>query len=403
MRITKSQYNHGSHLSRDEKEKIPDSGTFISHAGENADGVPFQLIFGSQIGEGIYLNTGVGVTQLLGISPEDLTEKCFFEMIEEIIPLSDDIPADLLSSRSKFINGEIVNYRANVKIRLPGGNKRWILDTSVPIIDDETGKVIGAAGFLYDDNSRKHILDKLVETKNKADESDRLKTAFLRNISHEIRTPLNAIVGFSTLLDEYPESPEKRKEYIEIISRSSDHLLEIIDDIVEISKIEAKTIRIDREGVDLNNVLCTVYDQNKHTASEKGVILEYKTTPLDKSLTLYTDGHKIIQVLRNLVSNALKFTREGRVEFGYREKITCVEFYVSDTGIGIPVEHQSNIFNRFYQGDSTTKRFYGGTGLGLAISKAYVELLGGDIWFTSRQDEGTTFRFTIPLGKGEER
>ena len=395
MRIARSQYNHNKHLSRDEKEKIPDAGTFTSQAGENADGVHFQLIFGSQIGEGLYLNTGAGVTQLLGISPEDLTEKLFFEMIEEIIPLSDDIPTDPVNSRTKFINGEIDNYRANVKVRLPGGNKRWILDTSVPIVDEETGKVIGAAGFLYDDNSRKHILDKLVETKNKADESDRLKAAFLRNISHEIRTPLNAIVGFSTLLDEYPGSPEKRKEYIEIISRSTDHLLEIIDDIVEISKIEAKTIRIDRESVDLKNVLRTVYDHNRHTASEKGVILEYKTT---QSLTLDTDGHKIIQVLRNLVGNALKFTSEGRVEFGYRKKITCVEFYVSDTGIGIPVEQQSNIFNRFYQGDSTTKRFYGGTGLGLAISRSYVELLGGDIWFTSRLGEGTTFRFTIPLG-----
>lgn len=402
MRIAKSQYNHGKHLSRDEKEKIPDPGTLTSREKENADGVSFQLIFGPQIGEGVYLNTGDGITQLLGISPEDLTEKLFFEIIEDIIPLTADIPVDPVSSRTKFLNGEIDNYRANVKVRLPGGRKRWILDTSVPIVDDETGKVIGAAGFLYDDNYRKHILEKLVEARNKAEESERLKAAFLHNISHEIRTPLNAIVGFSTLLDEYPQSPEKRREYIEIISRSSDHLLEIIDDIVEISKIEANTIRIERESVDLNNVLRTVYDQNISRASEKGVILEYKTTPSDKPLTLYTDSHKITQVLRNLVNNSLKFTSEGRVEFGYRGKITCIEFYVSDTGIGIPVEQQANIFNRFFQGDSTLKRCYGGTGLGLAISKAYVELLGGDIWFTSRQGEGTTFRFTIPITKGEE-
>jgi signal transduction histidine kinase len=401
MRIARSQYNHSKHLSRDEKEKIPNGGTLTKQVIENADGVPFQLIFGPQIGEGVYLNTGDGITQLLGISPEDLTEKLFFEMIEEIIPLSADIPADHVSSRMKFLNGEIDIYQANVKVRLPGGRKRWILDTSVPIVDDETGKVIGATGFLYDDNYRKHILEWLVETRDKADESERLKTAFLRNISHEIRTPLNAIVGFSTLLDEYPDTPEKRKEYIEIISRSTDHLLEIIDDIVEISKIEAKTIRIDREIVDLKKILSTVYDQNKFSASEKGVILEYKTTPADKAITLYTDGYKITQVLRNLVNNALKFTGEGRVEFGYRAKITCIEFYVSDTGIGIPVEQQANIFNRFYQGDSTTNRCYGGTGLGLAISKAYVELLGGDIWFTSRQGEGTTFRFTIPITKGE--
>ena len=402
MRIAKSQYNHGYPISRDEKEKIPDADTFFIQSIEKTDGVPFQLIFGPQIGEGIYLNTGAGVIQLLGIAPGDLTEKLFQEMVEEIIPLADDIPADLSHSRRKFVNGDIKNYIANVRVRLPGGGKRWILDTSVPMTDNETGKVIGAIGVLYDDNSRKHILEKLVEVRNKAEESERLKAAFLHNISHEIRTPLNAIVGFSTLLEEFPESPEKRREYLDIISRSSDHLLEIIDNIVEISKIEARTIRIQRENVDLTMVLRAVYDQFSFAASEKGVVLNYVIMPRDKELTLYTDSYKITQVLRNLVSNALKFTSEGRVEFGCREKVSCIEFFISDTGIGIPVEQQANIFSRFYQGDSTPKRSYGGTGLGLAISKAYIELLGGDIWFTSLQGEGSSFRFTLPLGKGEK-
>ncbi len=396
MRMEKSQYNHGYNITGDEKEKIPGADTFFMEATEKSDGVPFQLIFGPQIGEGIYLNTGAGIRRLLNIAPGDLTEKLFHEMTEEIIPLSDDIPADRISSRMKFLNGEITKYMAEVLVKLPCGGKRWILDTSVPMIDDETGKVIGAVGVLYDDNSRKHILEKIIDARYKTDESERLKAAFLHNISHEIRTPLNAIVGFSTLLEEYSESPEKRKEYLEIISRSSDHLLEIIDNIVEISKIESKTIKVNCNYVNINQIFRDIYDQYSTLASEKGLVLNYIITPDGKELTLYTDSYKITQVLRNLVSNAIKFTSEGSVEFGYQDKESEIEFFISDTGIGIPVGQQANIFNRFFQGDNTPQRSYGGTGLGLAISKAYVELLGGDIWFSSNQDKGSIFRFTLP-------
>ena len=347
MRISRSQYNHGYPFSRGEEGNIPDTGELHFKAIEHADGVPFQLIFGLQIGEGIYLNTGAGVTQLLGISPEDFTEKLFQDMIEEIIPLSDDIPADPVKSRRKFLNGEIKNYRAEVLVRLPGGEKKWILDTSVPLVDEETGRVLGALGILYNDNDRRQILDKLVEAKDKADETERLKAAFLHNISHEIRTPLNAIVGFSTLLENHLDSPEKRREYLEIIYRSSDHLLEIIDDIVEISKIEAKTVKIFRERVDLNKVLRTVYDQFSFMASEKDIVLNFIVMPGGSEPFIYTDSYKVTQVLRNLVSNALKFTHEGRVVFGYHAKGNYIEFHVSDTGIGISAEQQANIFCRF--------------------------------------------------------
>jgi signal transduction histidine kinase len=396
MRIAKSQYNHGYRPSRDKGESIPDTGNYYSHGIGNADGVPFQLIFGPQIGEGIYLNTGAGITQLLGISPEDFTESRFQEMIEEIIPLSDNIPLDPARSRRKFIKGGIKIYMAELLMRTPGGGRKWILDTSVPLIDEETGMVIGSRGILYDDSHRKKILDTFTEARKKADETEKLKAAFLHNISHEIRTPLNAIVGFSTLLEEYFDSPAKRREYLDIISHSSDHLLAIIDDIMEISKLEAKSVKISRERVDLDLVLWKIYEQFRRMASEKGIKLTYMI-PLDSvSPEVYTDGCKVIQVLSNLVSNALKFTHEGRVEYGYRHREGTIEFHVSDTGIGIPAEQQSFIFNRFYQGDSTEKRSYGGTGLGLSISKAYVELLGGDIWFTSVKGKGSVFRFTIP-------
>jgi signal transduction histidine kinase len=401
MRIAKSQYNHGYHLSREKGEGIPDTGNYYIHGIGNADGVPFQLIFGPQIGEGIYLNTGAGITQLLGISPEDFTESRFQEMIEEIIPLSDNIPLDPSRSRKKFITGGIKTYMAELLMRTPGGGKKWILDTSVPLIDEETGTVIGARGVLYDDSRRKVILDTFTEARKKADETEKLKAAFLHNISHEIRTPLNAILGFSTLLEEYLDCPEKRREYLDIISHSSDHLLAVIDDIMEISKLEAKSVKISSERVDLDLVLWKIYEQFRRMASAKGIKLTYVIPTDSGSPEVYTDGYKVMQVISNLVSNALKFTHKGRVEYGYRHQEGMIEFHVSDTGIGIPAGQQSFIFNRFYQGDCTEKRNYGGTGLGLSISKAYVELLGGDIWFTSGKGKGSVFRFTIPEEKVE--
>lgn len=400
--MDKSQCNQGYSIIRGGKENIPDTGTLFLKAAGKSDGVPFQLIFGQQIGEGIYLNTGDGVRKLLGIAPGDLTEKMFQDMIEEIIPLSDDVPADRILSRNKFISGDIPSYMAEVLIRLPGGEKKWILDTSVPLFDNDTGKVIGAMGVLYDDNSRRTILEKLVEAKYKAEEIDRLKAAFLHNISHEIRTPLNAIVGFSTLLEEYPESPEKRREYLDIISRSSDHLLEIIDNIVEISKIEAGTIKLCRGNVAIGNLIQNIYRQYSFQASEKDLHFTFSITPEDEGLLIYTDSYKLSQVLKNLVNNAIKFTSEGKVEFGCKHKDTYIEFFVTDTGIGIPAEHQANIFIRFFQGDNSPRRSYGGTGLGLAISKAYVELLGGKIWFTSQPGKGSTFSFIIPSNIGEK-
>jgi signal transduction histidine kinase len=396
MRITKSQYDHGYQPGRGEEGRIPDAGAFYCQAIENADGVPFQLIFGSQIGEGIYLNSGAGITQLLGIPPEDFTEKLFYEMTEAIIPLSDDIPADPALSRRKFLKGEIKNYRAEILVNTLLGEKKWIRDTSVPLIDEETGNVIGALGILYDDNAQKLLLENLLKARQDADESERMKASFLHNLSHEIRTPLNAIVGFSTLLKEYLDSPQKRTEYLDIISNSSDHLLQIIDDIVEITKIEAKTVKVSMEKVNLISLLQTVYEQFSHMDAEKGVVLNYVVMPGSNEPDICTDGYKVARVLRNLVSNALKFTHEGRVEFGYRNNGRKIEFWVSDTGIGIAPEQQANIFSMFYQGDTTTKRIYGGTGLGLAIAKAYVELLGGEIWFTSGKGEGSVFRFTVP-------
>jgi signal transduction histidine kinase len=300
----------------------------------------------------------------------------------------------------KFRNGEIRSYKAEIMVITAGGERKWIRYASLPLIDEETGKVTGAFGILYDITGSKLYLERI---KEKEDEYDCLKNDLLHNISHEIRTPLNAIVGFSTLLGEHIDIPQRRKEYLEIITRNSDHLLEIVDDIVEISKIDAKMVKISKDKVNLNSVLRKVYDQFRAEAFAKGVLLSFEPEHDTGEADVYTDWYKLTEVLRNLVENALKFTFEGRVEFGYSVKEGKIEFYVSDTGTGIPLEQQAKIFSRFFQGDSSSSRNYEGTGMGLPITKAYVELLGGEIWFISQPGEGSVFRFTLPYeGVGDD-
>jgi signal transduction histidine kinase len=399
MKFGKSQYSSGYQAGSNEV-RSQDPGDFLYRVIENADGVPFQLIFGQQTGEVSYSYVGAGITKLFGVAPEDLTEKVFDGMIEEIVPLSEDIPADLSESRRKFISGEIKSYKAEYLVRTAGGERKWIRDASLPLIDEETGKVTGAFGILYDITAIKLNPERI---KDKEDEFDRLKNDLLHNISHEIRTPLNAIVGFSTLLAEHIDIPERRKEYLDIITRNSDHLLEIIDDIVEISKIDAKMVKIRKDKGNLFSVLRKVYDQFRAEAFAKDVELSFEPEHDTGEADVYTDWYKLTEVLRNLVENALKFTFEGRIEFGYSVKKGKIEFYVSDTGSGIPLEQQARIFSRFFQGDSSSSRSYGGTGMGLSITKAYVELLGGEIWFISQPGEGSVFRFTVPYeGVGDD-
>lgn len=392
MRFEKLQYNSG-YWAGDNEMRSQDPGGFLYRVIENAGLVPFRLIFGEQPGEGSYPDLGAGITELLGVAPGDFTEKVFESMIEKIVPLSEDAIADLPDVRRKFINGEIRRYKAEILVRTTGGERKWIRDAMLPLIDEKTGKVIGAFGILYDITGSKLNSDRI---KEKEDEFDRLKTDLLHNISHEIRTPLNAIVGFSTLLGEHIDIPERRKEYLEIITHNSDHLLEIIDDIIEISKIDAKMIKIRKDKVNLSSVLQKVYDQFWAEAFGKGVLLSFEPEHDTGEADVYTDWYKLTEVLRNLVENALKFTFQGRVEFGYSVKEGKIEFFVSDTGLGIPPEQQAMIFNRFFQGDSSSSRSYSGTGMGLPITKAYVELLGGEIWFISQPGKGSVFRFTVP-------
>jgi len=392
MKFDKLQYNTG-YQAGENVVKSHDPRELPNRIIENAGLVPFRLIFGELPGDITYSDVGSGITELLGVAPADFTEQVFDGMIEKIVPLSEDSPADMSEVHLKFRNRELESYNAEIQVRTTGNERKWIRYSSLPLIDEETGKPAGASGILYDITGSKLYREKI---KEKEEEYDILKADLLRNISHEIRTPLNAIVGFSALLGEHVDFPARRKEYLDIITRNSDHLLEIIDDIMEISKIDAKMIKIRKDKMNLISALRKVYDQFRGKASAKGVLLSFEPEHDTGDADVYTDWYKLTEVIGNLVENALKFTFEGRVEFGYSVKDGKIEFYVSDTGAGIPFDQQGKIFGRFFQGNSTSSRSYGGTGMGLPITKAYVELLGGEIWFISNPGEGSVFRFTIP-------
>jgi len=383
-------------FNREVEEKINNSGDLFSKIIENADGIPYQLVFGPVVGQGFFLNVGYGIKQLLDVTPVEFTEELFMQMIVEIFPLLEGIPVNLADIRKKIITGEIAKFRAEIKVITPSGNKKWIRDCSVPVIDQQSGRVTGLSGIFFDITEQKKILELLDATMERATESDRLKTAFLNNLSHEIRTPLNAIVGFSTLLGEPGQVPGSRMEFMDIITHSSDHLLEIVDDVVEISKIEAKVVRVINKEVNLNQMVQRVYDRFRPIAAEKNVFLRYDARIETDEIKIITDGYKLFQSLINLLSNAVKFTVEGKVEYGFTIKDGMIEFYVSDTGIGIGLNHQPNIFKPFYQAESSSIKRYEGTGLGLSIAKAYIELLGGSIWFHSEPGEGSVFCFNIP-------
>ncbi len=250
--------------------------------------------------------------------------------------------------------------------------------------------------IFQDITERKEFEANLIIAKERAEESDRLKLAFLANMSHEIRTPMNGILGFAELLKEPGLTGETQQEYINIIEKAGARMLNIINDIVDISKIEAGLMNVNIKETDINERIEFVYIFFKPQVEEKGMQLFFKNTLSAKEATIRTDNEKFYSILTNLVKNAIKYSQEGTIEFGYLKKGATLEFYVKDAGIGIPKERQTAIFERFIQADITDKMALHGAGLGLSISKAYVKMLGGKIWVESEVGIGSTFYFTLP-------
>ncbi len=246
------------------------------------------------------------------------------------------------------------------------------------------------------------LFGNLIIAKEKAEESDRLKSAFLNNISHEIRTPLNAIVGFTGLLDQPNLSSEEKEQFYNVIVQSNNQLLSIINDIINISQIESNQIVLSERRTNLNQIIKNLYSQFLPEAKKKKIDLIIDPELPATSTFIIADENKLEQVLTNLLNNALKFTNEGSVRFGYRLDGELLEFFVRDTGIGITETEQPKVFEPFYQVERSHTKIYGGTGLGLPISKAYVRLMGGKFSLQSSPDQGSLFSFTLPYKKCPE-
>lgn len=238
---------------------------------------------------------------------------------------------------------------------------------------------------------RKHLQD----SRLKAEESEKLKSAFLANMSHEIRTPMNGILGFVKLLDEQGIAKEQHSLYISYIKKSSNRLLDTINDIIEISRIESNQAKLQPSVFELNETINYLFGFFKPETQEKRIKFSLKNSFSESPVMLNTDKIKLESILVNFLKNAIKFTRQGEIEFGCTREDDLFVFYVKDTGIGIPENRLEAIFERFTQAGSTYSKPYEGSGLGLSISKAYATLLNGKIRVESKVNKGSTFWFSF--------
>ncbi|MFA6385980.1 MAG: ATP-binding protein [Candidatus Paceibacterota bacterium] len=236
----------------------------------------------------------------------------------------------------------------------------------------------------------------LIKAKEKAEESDLLKSAFLANMSHEIRTPMNGVLGFAELLKDPNLSKGEQQHYVEIIEKSGVRLLNIINDIIDISKIESGQMKVNLNVSNLNHQIEFIYTFFKPEIEGKKMSFRKRCTLPSEEVNIITDQEKLLAIFTNLVKNSIKYSDSGTVEIGYDQKGNYLECYVKDSGFGIPKNRQSAIFERFIQADIQDLKARQGAGLGLSIAKAYVEILGGEIWVESELGQGSTFHFTIP-------
>ncbi|HNX23883.1 MAG TPA: PAS domain S-box protein, partial [Spirochaetota bacterium] len=323
-------------------------------------------------------------SELFGFVHEDdrdLMMKKFIHHIKSRSP-HDDI------YRCRIKNGDIVHLKQISKTEY-----------------NSAGRAVISRGIVFDISELKKTELELLKAKEKAEENNRLKSAFLANMSHEIRTPLNSIIGFSELLSDNSSSPEDNIMYIDIIRESSKQLTSLISDIIDISKIDANLMDIEKKGLSLNKKIDHLYEifKNEIKTRNKPIKLAAAAGLEPGNDFIVSDEIRLTQILSNLLANAVKFTENGFIEFGYTltDNLKYIEFYVKDSGIGIQKKSQKKIFGRFQQAEPSIARRYGGTGLGLSISKELSRLLGGKMWLRSEPGEGSTFYFKIPYLKAE--
>jgi len=307
--------------------------------------------------------------------------------------------------------------RSREKLELIGTNsKAWM---GAPLINNQDGEAFGVIAVqdydnkkAYSDNDlhfieiiaynvgmfieRVKTFEELKLAKEKAEESDRLKSAFLANMSHEIRTPMNGILGFTGLLKEGWVEPKVQKQYLNIVEQNGERLLNLINDLIDVSKIEAGQVQINNSEIDVHEEIQSVCEFFMHDAEKKGISLN-ALLPRNSKVKLITDKVKLHSIISNLVKNALKFTSKGSVFVGYEPDGSFIRFFVKDSGPGIPDDKIDIVFRRFEQADQTLTKSYEGSGLGLPIARALTEKMGGKMWVESEVGKGSEFYFTLPV------
>ncbi len=372
----------GNYISRKEAEQ---HAIKLSKAVEQN---PVSIVITDKEGKIEYVNpkfievTGYSFAESVGMKPSILKsgeqDKTFYEHLWNTISAGAD-------------------WQGEIKNKKKDGKYYWENAIISPIFD-EKGAITNFVAVKEDITEKKNIIRELSIAKDKAEESDRLKTAFLQNISHEIRTPLNGILGFSELLIQEWTSPEERIEYSEAINLSGKRLIEIISNVLDISIIETGQVILNPVSFRLNQMMLELNNFYHNQALQKGLELKYKMGETDENSLINADHSRINQVLTNLLNNAIKYTKKGNINFSYKFlNAGEVLFSVTDTGIGINEAHHNRIFTRFYQANSSNARNYEGAGLGLSISQGLVQAMGGKIWFESEPGIGSSFYFTIPL------
>ncbi|MEL7589219.1 MAG: ATP-binding protein [Prolixibacteraceae bacterium] len=335
--------------------------------------------------DGIYVDFVMKESELIQIKPNDIIGHSIFE-----IGFSENMSRKIFQCIQDAIGQdtiETIEYALNVE------KGTAMFEMRIARLDDHS--VISIA---RDITKRKVTEMKLEEAKIKAEEADELKSAFLANISHEIRTPMNAIIGFSRMIGSPDFDTEEKERFIEIIVSNGKLLMEMINNMISISKIESNQVTVNKSSCKINDLMVELYREYSMEMINKPVRLKLSAENSNPKFSLFTDKYLLTEILKKLIDNAIKFTHQGEVEFGYRmEGKDKICFFVRDTGIGIEQVNIERIFERFLQIDHTTTRKYEGTGLGLAIVRHYTGLLGGRIEVKSEVDRGSEFSFRIPV------
>ncbi len=339
--------------------------------------------------EGEYVEVNDGFCRLTGYTKENVIGKFSSEI--EIWEIQED-REKLMNSLKEF--GIIENLESVFKSK-DGKFIPALMSAKIITLKNKPHILSVTRGI----SERKEFEQELIAAKEKAEESDRLKSAFLANMSHEIRTPMNGILGFTDLLKLPDLTGEQQAKYIEIIQKSGNRMLNTVNDIIEISRIETGLIKVKLDDVNINTQINSLYQFFKPEAESKGLKLYLDEIVNINEIVLKTDDSKLNSVLTNLIKNAIKYTDTGFIKIGFEKKENNLVVYVLDSGIGIKSDRQTAVFERFIQADIDDRMARQGSGLGLAISKSFVEMLGGEIWVESEENHGSKFCFSLPFNE----